>query len=160
MQFRILLALMLFTGSTLPAAAQEVPYVIPEFTFYKLDDTPFTRDQLTKTSNIVFVFFSTTCDHCQRETVAMGENYQHFSQSTLYFVSKDSKSDISKYMDTYGKELKGKANVNVLYDPQSEFVLKFHPRQYPSIYIYTPTRQLRKHFNGETPIEEVIAELN
>ncbi|HYH55566.1 MAG TPA: hypothetical protein VD772_03080, partial [Anseongella sp.] len=65
---KIALILALFSAGAAPAGAQQAPYVIPEFTFYKLDDTPFTRDQLSRTSNIVFVFFSVTCDHCQRET--------------------------------------------------------------------------------------------
>ncbi|HYH57045.1 MAG TPA: hypothetical protein VD772_10560, partial [Anseongella sp.] len=87
-------------------------------------------------------------------------NYAHFSQSTLYFISKDSKDDIRRFMNKYGKELLGKPNVNVLHDPQSEFVLKFHPSKYPAVYIYSPTRQLVKHFSGETPIAEITGALN
>lgn len=156
---KIILAFLLSAGIAGGAHAQNPPYVIPEFTFYQLDDTPFTRDDLTKTSNIVFVFFSTTCHHCQNETRAMGEHFGDFSQSTLYFISKEGKDDIRKFMDIYGKTIKDKPNVHVLRDPQSEFVLKFNPTQYPSVYIYTPTRQLVKHFSGETPIGEITAAL-
>lgn len=159
MHSKVILSIVLFFGAAVFACAQEGPYTIPEFTFYKLDDTPFTRNDLTKTSNIVFVFFSTTCHHCQDETRAMGEHFDAFNQSTLYFISKEKKNDVLKFMEAYGKELKDKPNVHVLLDPQSEFVLKFNPTQYPSVYIYTPTRQLVKRFSGETPIEEITAAL-
>lgn len=144
------------TGLTHRANAQRAPYMIPEFSFFRLDDTPFTREDLEKGKQTVFIFFSTTCDHCQRETEAISKNFNDFSQASLYFVSKDSKSDIRKYMDTYGKGLWDKPSVTVLYDPRSEFVLKFNPSKYPSIYIYAPTRQLVKHFDGETPVAEII----
>ncbi|QEC53943.1 AhpC/TSA family protein [Anseongella ginsenosidimutans] len=156
---KIIVSFLFFFCAGAFAHAQEIPYTIPEFTFYKMDDTPFTREDLSRTSNIVFVFFSTTCHHCQDETRAMGEHSGDFDQSTLYFISKENKSDIRKFMDTYGKQLKDKSNVHVLRDPQSEFVLKFNPTQYPSVYIYTPTRQLVKHFSGETPISEITAAL-
>lgn len=154
---KIIIFLLFFTGLAGFIQAQNVPYSIPEFTFYKLDGSPFTRDDLTRTNNIIFVFFSTTCHHCQDETRAMGENFADFSQATLYFISKEKKSDILAFMDEYGKVLKDKPNVQVLQDPRSEFVLKFNPTQYPSVYIYSPTRQLVKHFSGETPIEEITA---
>lgn len=159
MAVKLFLPLLFLIGAFGPACAQETPYTIPEFTFYQLDETPFTREDLSKTSNIVFVFFSTTCHHCQDETQAMGERFSDFSQSTLYFISREPKADIVKFMNSYGKALKGKPNVKVLQDPASEFVLKFNPTQYPSVYIYSPTRQLVKHFSGETPVEEIIAVL-
>lgn len=156
---KLIVVFLLSVGAAGLAHAQNPPYVIPEFTFYRLDDTPFTRDDLTRTSNIVFVFFSTTCHHCQNETRAMGEHFDAFSQSTLYFISKEDKGDIRKFMEVYGKTIKDQPNVHVLRDPRSEFVLKFNPTQYPSVYIYTPTRQLVKHFSGETPIGEITAAL-
>lgn len=156
----IILTVILLAGlpaMTRTANAQRAPYVIPEFSFFRLDDdAPFTREDLEKGKQTVFIFFSTTCDHCQRETEAISKNFGDFSQASLYFVSKDSKSDIRKYMDTYGKTLWDQPSVTVLYDPRSEFVLKFNPSKYPSIYVYTPTRQLVKHFDGETPIAEII----
>src|SRR5690606_40099222 len=111
-------------------------------------------NDLSRTTHIVFVFFSTTCHHCQDETQAMGKNFSDFSQSTLYFISREEKGEIEKFMNVYGKDLKDKANVHVLRDPRSEFIVKFSPSQYPSVYVYTPTRRLVKHFSGETPIEE------
>src|SRR3546814_20286875 len=124
-----LFALLLCILTAGPSLAQDPPYVIPEFTFYRMDNTPFTRNDLSKTSNIVFVFFSTTCHHCQDETRAMGEHFENFNQSTLYFISREGKAEIQKFMEVYGKALKGKANVQVLRDPQSAFVLKFRSEE-------------------------------
>lgn len=159
MHYRFLLSLLLMGCSAGPAATQNAPYTIPEFTFYRMDDTPFTRNDLSRTTHIVFVFFSTTCHHCQDETRAIGENFSDFSQSTLYFISREEKGEIEQFMNVYGKDLKDKANVHVLRDPRSEFIVKFSPSQYPSVYVYTPTRRLVKHFSGETPIEEITAVL-
>src|SRR3546814_16909623 len=119
-----LFALLLCILTAGPSLAQDPPYVIPEFTFYRMDNTPFTRNDLSKTSNIVFVFFSTTCHHCQDETRAMGEHFKNFNQSTLSFISREGKHEIQTFMDVSGKTLTGKTNVKVLRNPKRAYMLK------------------------------------
>ena len=60
------------------------------------------------------------------------------------------------FMQTYGKKINGKKNVMVLLDPNNEFMMKFAPKQYPAIYIYSKGKLL-KEFSGITNINEILA---
>jgi len=129
---------------------------IPEFTFYTLNDLPFTQKQLKKEGKILFLFFDATCPHCQYEMQQIAAHYKDFINTSFYFVSMDKKQQIQNFINTYGRQLNGKNNVTVLADPNRQFLEKFKPSQFPALYIYNTKHQLLKYWDNSANIDQVM----
>ncbi len=131
---------------------------IPDFTFYILKSgIRFTKEDLVKNGNIVFVFFDPTCSHCQHEARDLGQHYERIKDVNLYFVSMNDPALMSTFLETHAKPLAGKENIELLYDRNAVFINKFHiPSQYPATYIYGADGVLKQYWNGERDIEEII----
>ena len=145
-----------------PPASTEPAASIPDFTFYILKSgIRFTKADLAKTGNIVFIFFDPTCGHCQHEANDIGKHYDRLKDANFYFVSMNDPSLMASFLDTWAKPLVGKENVEVLYDRGADFVNKFHiPSQYPATYVYGANGELKEYWNGEREINEIITAIN
>lgn len=132
---------------------------IPEFTFYMLrSGIRFTKQDLAKNGNSVFIFFDPTCSHCQHEARDLGQRYNEVKDANFYFVSMNDPALMNTFLETFAKPLVGKPNVEVLYDRGADFINKFHiPSQYPATYIYGENGQLKTYWNGERKIDEIIS---
>ncbi|MDC9721731.1 MAG: redoxin domain-containing protein [Urechidicola sp.] len=60
---------------------------IPDFSFYTLNDIPFTEKELTKNTYKLFVYFNTECDFCQHEVQQISEHLLEFENTQIIFVS-------------------------------------------------------------------------
>ena len=136
--------------------------MIPEFTFYILKSgIRFTKADLTKTGNQVFIFFDPTCGHCQHEANDIGKHYDQVKTANFYFISMNDPALMASFLDTWAKPLVGKENVEVLYDRNTDFINKFHvPSQYPATYIYGADGQLKDYWNGEKSAAEIVKAIN
>jgi len=139
-----------------PALAQKQPGILPEFKFLKLDGTSFTKSQIKAQEKNIIIYFDPTCDHCQVEIEKIGKRYNDFKNASFYLISANAKSEVSIFMQTYGKLLKDKKNVTVLLDTKGEFIPKFSPTQYPAIYVYSQGK-LAKYFSGTTNVNDILA---
>ncbi|MBK1440312.1 redoxin domain-containing protein [Parapedobacter sp. ISTM3] len=142
-----------------PSASPQPAQTIPDFTFYMLrSGIRFTKQDLAKKGNIVFILFDPTCGHCQHEAKHIGERYDQVKDANFYFVSMNDPALMASFLETHAKPLVGKANVELLYDRNADFINKFHiPSQYPAVYIYGNNGQLKDHWDGERDIDKVIA---
>lgn len=145
-----------------PAASTEPASTIPDFTFYILKSgIRFTKTELAKTGNMVFILFDPTCGHCQHEANDIGKHYDQVKAANFYFVSMNDPSLMASFLDTWAKPLVGKPNVEVLYDRNADFINKFHiPSQYPATYIYGANGELKDYWNGERDIAEIVKAIN
>ncbi|MEO8820769.1 MAG: hypothetical protein ABI267_08970, partial [Ginsengibacter sp.] len=71
---------------------QEAPYLkypgIPYFTIYKApDSTAFTRDELDKKKNTIFMIFSPDCSHCQNEAKMLTQNIKKFKNTQFVMIT-------------------------------------------------------------------------
>ncbi|WP_423149150.1 TlpA family protein disulfide reductase [Rubrolithibacter danxiaensis] len=143
--------------ASFPGFSQQPSGTIPDFTFYKLDNTPFTKKQLKNNGKkIMFIFFDITCSHCQEEITDIGKHYQSFKNVEFYMVSMDEVPGIRKFMGSYGKALNGKSNVTVLRDANREFIPRFQPDRYPALFLYTSQGKLIKFFSGEKSAASIL----
>lgn len=122
--------------------AQAPAEIVPEFNFYKPDKTVFTNKDLTTGKYLFFIFFDSECDHCQHAMQYLNQHYDEFKKAAIYLISLDSWEKINAFMNTYGGKLKGKVNVTVLQDQKYEFINKFKPRKYPSMFLYSKEKKL------------------
>lgn len=122
---------------------------IPAFSFFNLDKSLFTNTNLEKGKPLLFVFFDTECDHCQHAIQYINQHLTEFKPAAIYLITLDRQEKIVAFMNRYGGNLKGKKNVTILQDLQNEFLRKFRPRKYPSIFLYSPQKQLLRYDDNE-----------
>ena len=130
-------------------SAQVPANKIPDFNFLKLNKTAFTNKDLEPGKMLFFVFFDADCDHCQHAIQYIDQHNQEFKKAAIYLITLDSQETITGFMAKYGSNLKDKKNVTLLQDPQYEFMLKFRPRKYPSMFLYSAKKELIMYDDNE-----------
>jgi peroxiredoxin len=143
-----------------PQTTKAAALSIPEFNFYKVKSgISYSKADIPAGKNTVFVLFDPGCSHCQNETKGLAKNYDKIKDINVLYVSMNDPALMAQFFTTFGKELEGKENVQMLWDRNQEFVQKFHiPNMFPSNYVYGPDGQLKSYWEGEKDINEVIAE--
>ena len=72
----------------------------------------------------------------------------------------DSQEKIAAFMGKYGENLKDKKNVTILQDPKYDFMLKFKPRKYPSIFLYSAKKELIMYDDNEQNLSRFSQKIN
>ena len=129
--------------------AQEPAKKIPEFSFSTLNKTAFTNKDLASNKLLLFVFFDVECEHCQHAVKFIAEHYKYLVNTAIYLVTLDSHEKVTVFLNKYGSDLTTKKNVTILQDTNQEFINKFKPRKYPSIFLYAKTRELLMYDDEE-----------
>lgn len=124
------------------AFAQRPAATVPDFDFYKLNDQPFTRKDLASSKMLLFIFFDVTCDHCHRAIQQFNNRHAELKNTAVYLISLDTKSSINNFLNTNAKNLTTMKNVVILQDLKNEFITRFQPRKYPSVFLYSPQKKL------------------
>ena len=141
-------------------SAQGPAKTIPEFNFFKLNKNSFTNKDLAPGKMLFFVFFDTDCDHCQHGMQYISQHYQEFKKTALYLITLDSQEKIASFMSKYGTNLKAKNNVTILQDPKYEFMRKFRPIKYPSIFLYSAKKELIMYDDNEQNLSRFLQQIN
>jgi peroxiredoxin len=137
---------LLISGKVL---AQAPAQKIPDFSFVKLNKQSFTNKDLEPAKMLFFVFFDADCDHCQQAIQYLDKHYQDFKKAAIYLITLDSLETINRFMAKYGSGLKDKKNVTLLQDTKYEFMRKFRPRKYPSMFLYSVKKELILYDDNE-----------
>lgn len=153
MKIFLLLLTTLLTGAL---HAQTPAKKIPPFTFYQLDNTAFANSNLPKGKKILFVFFDTGCEHCQRSVARYNQHMAELRNAAVYFVTLDFKEKIDRFMDKYGSNIRKEGNVLILQDRQFQFISRFQPKKYPSMFLYSPQQQLLFYSDDETAVDTIL----
>ncbi len=146
--------------ATVHILAQNPANTIPSFSFKTLNSKDFTNKDITPGELIFFIFFDTECDHCQRSIQYIDFNYKAFKKTVICLISLDSAKKINTFIYKYGNNLKDKNNVVILQDTRNEFITKFGPRKYPSLFLYSEKRQLLLYDDNEQNLFRFIQQIN
>ncbi|HEY6977961.1 MAG TPA: redoxin domain-containing protein [Chitinophagaceae bacterium] len=141
--------LTLFLLITFNVSAQTPALTIPDFNFFKLDNSVFTNKNLAPDKMLFFFFFDAECEHCQHAMTNLNQHYEEYKKAAVYLISLDSKEKIDQFMNKYGPNLNGKKNVTLLQDLKNEFIIKFKPRKYPSMFLYSVEKKLIDYEDNE-----------
>lgn len=136
---KLLLFILVFSSS---ANAQKPAATLPDFTFYKLDKTAFTNKNIRPGKLSLLIFFDASCDHCQQAMQIYNQHYSQLNKVAVYLITLDNQETIKRFMTTYAGNLYGSKNVTILQDLRNEFITKFGPRKYPSMFLYSPQKKL------------------
>ncbi|NJK95749.1 MAG: redoxin domain-containing protein [Bacteroidales bacterium] len=130
-----------FCIGTFPLVGQPAE-TIPDFTLFRQDKSLFTSKNLDTQKLLLFVFFDVTCEHCRHAIQQINKKYPDLNNTFIHLVTLDPPEEVNDFLSKYGKNLTGKKNVMLFFDLKNEFIIKFKPRKYPSIFLYTPQRKL------------------
>jgi peroxiredoxin len=130
--------------------------VLPDFEFYHLDNSKFSNKDLPPRQNLLFVFFDSDCEHCQLAAKNINQQYKSFETVSIYFISLDSSDKIRQFMATYAPQLKMQKNVHVLRDRNNQFISKFKPRRYPSMFLYSAEKNLLDYEDNEESVFRIV----
>ena len=153
------LSLLLLLYVSKPVIAQTPSPVVPDFTFFKLDGTPFSSKQMVSGKPSVFSFFDVTCTHCQATMKTLSSHYNDLKNAAVYLVTLDRKDAVLTFLNNYGKPFLNKENVIVLQDVNYEFIPKFQPIKYPSVFLYDKNKKLVVYQKEEKKMLDVVKKL-
>jgi cytochrome oxidase Cu insertion factor (SCO1/SenC/PrrC family) len=141
-------------------SAQVPAETVPAFNFFKQDKTRFTNNNLAQGKMLLFVFFDATCDHCQHAFQYMNQYHRELEKAAVYFITVDNPATATMFLNKYATNLKNKKNVTLLFDLNNEFILKFKPRKYPSIFLYSAQKKLLIYDDDEKVLPRVSNMIN
>lgn len=136
------------------------PAKIPEFGEFVsyFDDFVLTSADLPKAGQFIFIFYDPECGHCQELGTEVNKHIKYLKDTKIYFISMQEKPLVGKYRDKYTPSLKNNNNVYFLEDKEYEFIMKFDPQNFPSLYLYDgKTREIKVYLDGQNKMEEVLS---
>jgi thiol-disulfide isomerase/thioredoxin len=131
---------------------------IPQFTVYKApDSTAFTRNDLHKKENTIFIIFSPDCEHCQHETEMLTQNISKFKNTQFVMVTYLPYEEMIKFYHIY--KIADYPQITMARDTKFFFPVFFRIRNLPSIFIYDKNGKFKKSFEGDVKPETILNEL-
>jgi len=122
--------------------AQTPAQTIPDFSFSKFDKTSFTNKNLATGKSLFFFFFDCDCDHCQHAMANLNEHYKDYKKAAVYLISLDNQEMMKAFMYRYAPNVISQKNVTMLQDTKNQFIIRFKPRKYPSLFLYDANKKL------------------
>ncbi len=136
----------------------QAPKVLPAFSFDEVYQSgKFNSDKLPKSGYIILNFYDPGCGHCQKMGAGIAQHLQKLKNVSIYFISMNDKPYVDGFINMHAKALRTAANIKFLFDSGTQFIEKFKPSNYPSLYIYdAKTKTLVKHLDGEDDVNELL----
>lgn len=163
---------MLFAALLLLAAigtnAQDTPAVkgftykdytlLPVFQLRKPDSSMFrTTSVPEKNKQLVVVYFSPTCSHCQHQTQEITSNMKQLKDVKFLFVSSYSLEEIRGYVKEYA--IDRFSNITIGQDPDFKMGRFYALTSMPGIFVYDKKGRLVKNFDTNVTIKTLLSAL-
>ncbi len=145
---------------SLSAAAQTPGEPMPNVILYNRDATPFPTYNIPTGKQALVIFFDATCEHCQRVVTEINKRSKELEKVNIYLVSQDEYRSIDYFMTNFAKQMSVQKNVKVVQDRDHVFIMAFHPKQYPGIYLYTPDKKLKFYSSNEKEVPKFFKLIN
>ncbi|MFZ9239728.1 MAG: TlpA family protein disulfide reductase [Chitinophagaceae bacterium] len=148
----LIIALLLFSGM---ASAQVK--TMPDFKFVRMDNgAEYTPKNLTPGKRTFFIFFDTECPHCFRAITEYNKNHQTMNNINIVIVTRDRKDIAIEFLKRVGPSLYAKKNAVAVLDVYNQFIGRFLPKKYPSMFLFGVNRQLIFYSDEEADIPTFI----
>ena len=145
---------------SLSASAQDIGSKIPTAIFYNRDNTPFSTYNIPGGKKSLLIFFDATCEHCQKVVAQMSKRTKELKNVNVYMISQDEYRSIDYFMTNFGKPFLQEKNVKVVQDRDHVFIMAFHPKQYPAIYLYNADKSLAFTSSNQNDVPKFFKLIN
>jgi thiol-disulfide isomerase/thioredoxin len=153
-----LLLIFAFIAVSVTSFGQQLqPVDLPNAVFYKANGSKLSTMEFPKNKKSLLIFFDATCPHCQRVVANLSKQSSKLNKVNLYLISLDEFRSINYFMNNFGKPLLAMKNVTLLRDGNYAFIPTFHPRQYPSLYLYGTNRKLILFSSNEEDVAKFLS---
>jgi peroxiredoxin len=125
---------------------------VPSFAFTTHDHHTFSNAELPKGRQLLFVFFDPDCEHCQHTLHAMDQKPGAYQNAAVFLVSMATWEKIDLFAATYAPHLTVRKGVLLLQDELSQFIVRFKPTRYPSLYLYSTDQSLLDYEDNENSL--------
>ena len=109
------------------------------------------------TEKTILVLYQPDCDHCQREANEIEAHLDSFKDYNIYFITTESFEKIDQFAKDYN--LEGHDHVFFGQTQVGHIINNFGQISAPSVYVYGEGGNLKRRFNGETRIEDIVKSL-
>ena len=130
---------------------------IPDFKFYSMDSTEFTRDSLLDSLGVIFIHFHSNCEYCISEIEQIVENSSLLADVEILFISYEDIDLIKEFRGNYN--LQNHKQIKMLKDSDNSYYRNFGTSVIPSIIIYDKNGNLVRIFNGEASVDAILKNL-
>lgn len=135
------------------AVYQRFP-AVPPFSIMRLpDSTYYTKDDLQKNKPVIIMIFSPDCDHCQKATKEILENYKVFKKAQIVMASPVGFNYIKKFYSEY--KISNYPGIIMGMDGSHFFGYFYKIINFPAIFLYDKKGQFVKSFEGSIPIKTI-----
>ena len=134
---------------------------IPEFTFKKMDNgADFSRKHISAGKKSLFIFFDTECPHCMRAMSEFNDQTKRLSKANVLLVTRDRKELVMPFIRNFGADLYGKKYVTLLADSYNQFISRFLPKKFPSLFLFSEKGTLLLYSDEEKDIPAFLDKIN
>ncbi|MFM8586901.1 MAG: hypothetical protein ACKOBX_00990 [Bacteroidota bacterium] len=149
---RLLFPLLLVSG----IAAAQVK-IMPDFKFVRMDNgAEYSPKNLTPAKRTFFIFFDTECPHCFRAITEYNKNHQAMNNVNIVIVTRDKKDIAIEFLKRVGPSLYAKKNAVAVLDVYNQFIGRFLPKKFPSMFLFSTNKQLIFYSDEESDIPTFI----
>jgi len=129
--------------------------VLPSFNILSIDSSICLRSEnIPSGYSLIFMYFSPSCEHCQKEIKEIVENSQKFGTAKIYCISNDPLEEIKHFYSQF--HLSSNKNIVVGQDYNYTFYNHFLPPSVPFMAIYDNTKKLIKIYKGEVNVNSLV----
>jgi peroxiredoxin len=138
--------------SAVQKTTEKVPDGLPPVTLIEESGRQFSATTLPE--NSILIFFSSDCDHCQREATEIEKNLAGFKNYHLFFISMNPFPVMKKFSETY--KINNHHNIKFFRADGKTVFDALGSIQTPTICVYDRDKKLVKKFDGETKVDDIL----
>ncbi|MFN6375069.1 MAG: TlpA family protein disulfide reductase [Chitinophagia bacterium] len=130
---------------------------VPEFSFTRMDNgEAFTQKGIAAGKKTFFIFFDTECPHCMQAISEYNDNEKSLNNINMIMITRDPKKDVVPFLKNFGPKLIIKKNVTVVSDKNNQFIARFLPRKFPSMFLFSKSNDLMLYSDEEKDISKFL----
>jgi thiol-disulfide isomerase/thioredoxin len=147
----------LWIGLWLGNAASGQVQKIPDFRFIRLSGAgPFSPKDLKPGKKTLFLFFDTECPHCMQALSAWNENHTALDGINAVLLTMDPPTAAIPFLRNFADKLVAKKHVVTAIDTDRQFISRFLPKKYPSMFLFSEKGALLHYTDEEKDIPSLI----
>jgi hypothetical protein len=134
---------------------------IPDFTFSRMDNgADFKPANLVQGQKSLIVFFDTECSHCMDAITEYNSKEKMLNNLNILLVTRDAKAQVDPFLKKHGPKISVRKNTTILSDKYNQFIAKFLPRKYPSMFLFDANRKLMIYSDEEKDIPVILNKIS